>query len=264
MYTLLNPEAFPRKFVDQVETRAKGEEKPFSFALVPTCLVLRQCWTLKTIPNLAAGLRLGRIRECVPWEVGVGGRELCWESSLTPVLNFWSSPCAARDRGSVASGRWGWGERSYFGRVVWLQCQTSDQVPVLQEIMKVVMDTQRMLVNLSGWLKTVKGNVAFVKVWKYIVIHLLLASRGLISHSGRVAFLSDVRQPEVRHFLLLNALTLPNWIAKCLYSYRDDLLKNYVQNRRSRLQTVHFRWTCVAPKRRCLNSLIRIIHWQWG
>ena len=101
-------------------------------------------------------------------------------------------------------------ERSYIEKVVLLLCQTSDQVPVLQEIMKVVMDTQKMPVNLSGWLKTVKGNVAFVKVWKYIVIDILLVSVGLISHSGRVAFLSDVRQPEVRHFLLLNALTRPN------------------------------------------------------
>ena len=110
----------------------------------------------------------------------------------------------------MARGRWGCGEMGYSEKVVWLQCQTSDQVPVLQEIMKVVVDTQRMPVNLSGWLKTVKGNVAFVKVWKYIVIHLVVASRGLISHSGRVASLSDTRQPEVRHFLLLNALTLPN------------------------------------------------------
>ena len=41
-------------------------------------------------------------------------------------------------------------ERSYFEKVVLLLCQTSDQVPVLQEIMKVVMDTQRMPVNLIG------------------------------------------------------------------------------------------------------------------
>ena len=77
-------------------------------------------------------------------------------------------------------GPWelGAGERSYFEKVVLLLCQTSDQVPVLQEIMKVVMDTQKMPVNLSGWLKTVKGNVAFVKVWKCIVIHDPPASGG--------------------------------------------------------------------------------------
>ena len=47
-------------------------------------------------------------------------------------------------------GGGGGGERSYLEKVVLLLCQTSDQVPVLQEIMKVVMDTQRMPVNLSG------------------------------------------------------------------------------------------------------------------
>ena len=48
-------------------------------------------------------------------------------------------------------GRWGWRERSYFGRVVWLQCQTSDQVPVLQEVSLVVC-------RVGG------GGVHFVKV----------------------------------------------------------------------------------------------------
>ena len=126
----------------------KGGEKPFSFILAPTCLLLRQCWTLKTIPNLAARLHLGRIGECVPWEVGLGGKELFWESGPTPVSNFWSGPCAARgingsvscgmwgnlfcqsgltlvsnfwsgpcaarDRGSVARGRWGWRRKELF------------------------------------------------------------------------------------------------------------------------------------------------------
>ena len=40
-------------------------------------------------------------------------------------------------------------------------------------------------------------------------------------------------------------------IAKCLYSYRDDLPKNWFK-----VQKVHFRLTCVAQKRRCFNSLI--------
>ena len=40
-------------------------------------------------------------------------------------------------------------------------------------------------------------------------------------------------------------------IAKCLYSCRDDLPKNWFK-----VQKVHFRLTCVAQKRRCFNSLI--------
>ena len=45
----------------------------------------------------------------------MGGRELRWESGLTPVSNFLSGPCAARGiNGSVSCGRWG----IYFVRVV--------------------------------------------------------------------------------------------------------------------------------------------------
>ena len=138
---------------------------------------------------------------------GGGKRVMLGEWSDSSIKLLIRSLCCER-YGSVSCGRGGGG--IFFVRVVWLLCQTSDQVPVLREIMKVVMDTQRMPVNLSGWLKTVKGNVAFVKVWKYNVIHDLPASRGLISHSGRVASLNDTRRPKVRHFLLLNALTLPN------------------------------------------------------
>ena len=80
---------------------------------------------------------------CVLWEVGEF------------ILLEWSDACVKLLIGSmccesVARGSWGLGERSYFEKVVLLLCQTSDQVPVLQEIMKVVMDTQKMPVNLSG------------------------------------------------------------------------------------------------------------------
>ena len=190
--------------------------------------------------NFWSGPCAARDRGSVARGWGWRGKELFWESGLTPVSNFWSGPCAARGMVVCLVGG---GGGIFFVRVLWLLCQTSDQVPVLREIMKVVMDTQTMPVNLIGWLKTVKGNVAFVKVWKYNVIHDLPASRGLISHSGRVASLNDTRRPKVRHFLLLNALTLPNLYCQVLYSYRDDLPKNCVQNRRSRLQTVNFRWT---------------------
>ena len=45
-------------------------------------------------------------------------------------------------------------------------------------------------------------------------------------------------------------------VAKFLCSYRDDLVKKFVQNRGSSVQKVYFRLTCVAQKRRCLNSLL--------
>ena len=74
------------------------------------------------------------------------------------ILLEWSHPCVKLLIGSMCCerywecGPWELGvcERSYFERVVLLLCQTSGQVPVLQEIMKVVMDTQKMPVNLSG------------------------------------------------------------------------------------------------------------------
>ena len=45
-------------------------------------------------------------------------------------------------------------------------------------------------------------------------------------------------------------------IARCLHSYRDDLPKNLLKRQGSRAEKVHFRSTCVAQKRRCLNFLI--------
>ena len=63
-------------------------------------------------------------------------------------------------------------------------------------------------------------------------------------------------------------LTPPNLYYKCLYSCRDDLPK--------KLQNSHCRLTCVAQKRRCLNSLISFwgsaggrswvcaLGWSWG
>ena len=175
VYTLLNPEAFPRKFVDQVETRAKRRREAIFFR---SCSDLLGTPTRLNLENRTqfSGTSMFRPNRgvCSLGGGGGGGKELFWESGLTPLSKLWSGPCAAR--GMVVCLVAGGG--IFFVRVVWLLCQTSDQVPVLQEIMKVVMDTQRMLVNLSGWLKTVKGNVAFVKVWKCIVIHDLPASGG--------------------------------------------------------------------------------------
>ena len=63
-------------------------------------------------------------------------------------------------------------------------------------------------------------------------------------------------------------LTPPNLYYKCLYSCRDDLPK--------KLQNCHCQLTCVAQKRRCLNSLISFwgsaggrcwvcaLGWSWG
>ena len=164
-------------------------------------------WSDSSVKLLIRSLCCKRYHwKCVLWEVGEF------------ILLEWSDPCVKLLIGSMCCERYwecgpwelGVGERSYFEKVVLLLCQTSDQVPVLQEIMKVVMDTQRMPVNLIGWLKTVKENVAFVKVWKYIVIHLLLVSRGLISHSGRGHLWTTHANRKFANFLLLNALTLPN------------------------------------------------------
>ena len=49
-------------------------------------------------------------------------------------------------------------------------------------------------------------------------------------------------------------------IAKCLYSWRDNLFRNLFQNHGRGVQKVQFRLTCVAQKHRCLNSLLTI---QW-
>ena len=46
------------------------------------------------------------------------------------------------------------------------------------------------------------------------------------------------------------------FIAKCLYSHRDDLTKKGVQNHGSRVQKVHFRLKSAARKRRCLSFLL--------
>ena len=49
-------------------------------------------------------------------------------------------------------------------------------------------------------------------------------------------------------------------IAKCLYSWRDNLFRNLFQNHGRGVQKVQFRLTCVAQKHRCLNSLLTF---QW-
>ena len=46
------------------------------------------------------------------------------------------------------------------------------------------------------------------------------------------------------------------FIAKCLYSHRDDLTKKVVKSDGSRVQKVHFRLKSAARKRRCLNFLL--------
>ena len=63
--------------------------------------VILEEWSESCVKRLIRSLCCERYGECGPWEVGVGGG------------------------------------RSYFGRVVWILCQTSDQVPVLWEIVGV-------------------------------------------------------------------------------------------------------------------------------
>ena len=45
-------------------------------------------------------------------------------------------------------------------------------------------------------------------------------------------------------------------MAKCLYSYRDDLPKSLFKINAQECKEVHFRLRCVAQKRHCLNCLI--------
>ena len=82
VYTLLNPEAFPRKFVDQVETRAKRSRQAIFF---------RSCSDLLGTPT---------------------------KLNLENRTQFRGTSMFRPNRGVSSLGGWGGGERSYFGEVV--------------------------------------------------------------------------------------------------------------------------------------------------
>lgn len=90
VYTLLNPEAFPRKFVDEVETRTKRRREAIFFC---SCSDLLGTPTMLNLENhtqfsCTSMFRSSRGVCSVGGGGGGGGKELFWESGLSPVSNF--------------------------------------------------------------------------------------------------------------------------------------------------------------------------------
>ena len=88
VYTLLNPEAFPRKFVDQVETRAKRRREAIFFRSCSDLLGTLTRLNLENHTQFSGTSMFRANREVCSLGGGGGGKELFWESGLTPVSNF--------------------------------------------------------------------------------------------------------------------------------------------------------------------------------
>ena len=88
VYTLLNPEAFPRKFVDQLETRAKRRREAIFFCSCSDLLGTPTMLNLENHTQFSGTSSFRPNRGVCPVGGGGGGKELFWESGLTPVSNF--------------------------------------------------------------------------------------------------------------------------------------------------------------------------------
>ena len=88
VYTLLNPEAFPRKFVNQLETRAKRRREAIFFCSCSDLLGTPTMLNLENHTQFSGTSSFRPNRGVCAVGGGGGGKELFWESGLTPVSNF--------------------------------------------------------------------------------------------------------------------------------------------------------------------------------